>query len=979
MCYLKTCLTIAAILAAASIGFAGTIHVPADQPTIQAGIDAAVDGDTVLVADGTYVGEGNHDIEFDGKNIILMSEHGADLTIIDCDRNGRGFYFGYNDRDVVVKGFTITDGWAEYGGGIYCYEGSEPVITENVITENEATTTGGGIYCDDYCSPTIRDNVIIGNNANGGGGIMCNGNQSAAYIEGNSITENDVIGNGGGIACYLCDNGPAPYIIRNYISENSATYGGGISLKRSPALALDIVENVIVDNEAWEGGGIRSYSSRPSILRNIIAGNVAVDVGGGIYNFGEGFAIINNTITGNEAEGFGGGGGIYQEAVSNWSTIRNTIVWGNSGSSFPEIYPHGGGTLVITYSDIGEEWMGEGNINEDPRFVNPMMGDYNLSSDSPCIDTGDPDDPPDPDGTRVDMGALYYRQIGRVHHVPDDYATIQDAINAAENTDTVLVANGTYTGTGNRDIDFLGKAIVVMSASGPESCMIDCEGTSEDWHRGFYFHNGETSGSVVQGFTIQNGYEEYGGAIFCEYNSSPIICNSTFKANFADWAGGAISCFNSSPTISNNTFTLNSTYSSGGAISCLSSSSPTISGNTFTANHAYYYGGPGGSGHGGAISCNSSSPTVSGNTFTANSADDDGGAIICSLFSSPNISGNTFTENSAGYGGGSICCWDSSPTISNNTFTANNGYYGGAIHCWGSSPAVSGNTFTENYADYGGAISCDSSSPAVSGNTFTANSAYYSGGAIHCWYYSSPTVSGDTFTANSADYGGAIYCDSSSLTIKNCILWGDTPDGIVGDSTTVTYSDVQGGWQGEGNIDADPLFVDPENGDYHLQSTSPCIDAGDPDSPPDPDGTRADMGAYYFHQSPPPVLTLSVVPDTTYYHKGDQLGFTVTVTNNTDSTVFFQGWSEGETPWGLILSPLLGPINAFLGPHRTISPHLRQQIPMKTPYGGPYTYRVKVGEYPNSVYAEDWFEFYVVPPGVPQRYDDWEVIEGAKW
>ena len=60
---------------------------------------------------------------------------------------------------------------------------------------------------------------------------------------------------------------------------------------------------------------------------------------------------------------------------------------------------------------------------------------------------------------------------------------------------------------------------------------------------------------------------------------------------------------------------------------------------------------------------------------------------------------------------------------------------------------------------------------------------------------------------------------------------------------------MQGGWEGEGNIDSDPLFVDPENGDFTLQSNSPCIDAGDPGSEYDPDGTIADMGAYYFHQT----------------------------------------------------------------------------------------------------------------------------------
>ena len=86
-----------------------------------------------------------------------------------------------------------------------------------------------------------------------------------------------------------------------------------------------------------------------------------------------------------------------------------------------------------------------------------------------------------------------------------DYTTIQAAINDANEFDTVIVADGTYTGAGNRDLDFLGKAITVKSANGPENCIIDCEGSSSNQHRGFLFHNGEGPDSVLDGLTITNG------------------------------------------------------------------------------------------------------------------------------------------------------------------------------------------------------------------------------------------------------------------------------------------------------------------------------------------------------------------------------------------------------------------------------------------------------------------------------------------
>jgi predicted outer membrane repeat protein len=366
-----------------------------------------------------------------------------------------------------------------------------------------------------------------------------------------------------------------------------------------------------------------------------------------------------------------------------------------------------------------------------------------------------------------------------------------------------------------------------MSENGPENSIIDCEGTEVDQHRGFYFHNGETYGSVVHGFTIQNGYNYTGG--------------------------GAIFCYQSSPTISNNTFTGNHAYGRGGAIGCEYSSSPSISNNTFAGNSAW-----------------------------------GGGAIFCYVYSNPTISNNTFTENSAYFSddylscGGAICCWDySSPTVSNNTFAGNSAYsviwlsWGGAISCWySSSPTISNNTFTGNSAyggagaSRGGAISCyDYCSTAISNNTFIENYADW-GGAISGEYSSSPSISNNTFTGNYANYGngGAISCwDDSSPTIENCILWGDTPDEIFAYSATVTYSDVQGGSLGEGNIDADPLFVDPQDSDCHLQSTSPCINAGDPDYIPEPGETdmdgqqrvmrrRVDMGADevpYLHYKTP--------------------------------------------------------------------------------------------------------------------------------
>ena len=434
---------------------------------------------------------------------------------------------------------------------------------------------------------------------------------------------------------------------------------------------------------------------------------------------------------------------------------------------------------------------------------------------------------------------------GTIIRVPDDQPTIQAGIDAAVDGDTVLVADGTYIGDGNRDLDFGGRAITVTSENGPENCIIDCEGTWVEPHRGFYFHSGETETSVVDGFTIKNGYVDFGGGISC-FSSSPTITNCTITGNTADGdgSGGGISCSSSSATITNCTITGNTADWSGSGISC-SSSSATITNCTITGNTGAFRGG--------GISCYYSSPTMSPTitncTITGNTADWFGG-IYC-YSSSPTIQNCTISGNTAARGGGSgggINCESSSATITNCTITGNTGDRGG-IYCYSSSPTITNCTITGNTANWGGGgIYCDSSSPTLTNCTITGNTANWGGGGIYCHYYSSPTIT-------------------------NCILWNDNPQEIYFDSgypnaITVSYSDVEGGEEGivhnhpddiimwgDGNIDADPLFGNPYSGlEYDLAPGSPCLNAGTSEGAPstdilgrprpNPPGSNPDMGAY---------------------------------------------------------------------------------------------------------------------------------------
>lgn len=170
----------------ASIAWSKIIHVPGDQPTIQGGIDATIDGDTVLVADGTYTGEGNKNLDFKGKAITVASENGPENCIIDCEGDGMGFFFhSGEDSSSVLGGFTITNSSETYGGGIKC-EGSSPTIENN----NIFNSFDHGIAIVSGSSPIITNNRIQ-NNALNGLDIWNNANPE--------ITHNVIVNNGHGI------------------------------------------------------------------------------------------------------------------------------------------------------------------------------------------------------------------------------------------------------------------------------------------------------------------------------------------------------------------------------------------------------------------------------------------------------------------------------------------------------------------------------------------------------------------------------------------------------------------------------------------------------------------------------------------------------------------------------------------------------------------------------------------------------------
>jgi hypothetical protein len=241
-------------------------------------------------------------------------------------------------------------------------------------------------------------------------------------------------------------------------------------------------------------------------------------------------------------------------------------------------------------------------------------------------------------------------------------------------------------------------------------------------------------------------------------------------------------------------------------------SSPTVEDCLFTNNSAD-------DDHGGMLNLNSSNPVVTNCMFIGNAApgaDGDGGGMSNVTDCNPTVTDCLFSDNEAGQFGGGMYNWNGcSPTVTDCTFSANLAVGGAGMSNWdSSSPVVTSCVFSANSAtgNGGGMHNRNNSSPTVTNCTFSTNSTTNNGGGMHNRNNSSPAVTNCTFSGNSAvtEGGGMRNVVSCSPAVTNCVFWGDTPDEIHDDDSSVpvvTYCDVQGGYPGTGNINADPLFV----------------------------------------------------------------------------------------------------------------------------------------------------------------------------
>jgi hypothetical protein len=386
-----------------------------------------------------------------------------------------------------------------------------------------------------------------------------------------------------------------------------------------------------------------------------------------------------------------------------------------------------------------------------------------------------------------------------------DAPSIQAGIDSTTAGDTVLVADGTYTGIGNRGIRYNGKSLTVMSESGdPTLCTVDCSYLA----RGFIFDPGDGPGAVLEGITITRGRclesvppaDSGGGGIWCDA-ASPSVRSVTVSDCDAEMYGGGMWCSGgAAPELTDVVFTGNSA-AMGGGMYC-EDSSPELTDVTFFDNYA---GLPGA---GGGMFCEGGSPLLTGVQFLENVGDAGTGGLMLTDNCGAELRNVSFTGNAGFNSTGGLYCSDSSPLILNCNFSWNWGSWAGGIRLVGdSAPVITACTFFENSGDDGGAIACyDESAPVLERTIITGS---LQGEAIFCHSYSICTV-----------------------TLSCCDIHANS-----GGDWTGCIADQLGT---NGNFSADPLFCDTANEDFSLEVCSPCL----PDQHPEGFDCSGIIGAF---------------------------------------------------------------------------------------------------------------------------------------
>ena len=823
---------------------------------------------------------------------------------------GGGMYNGGSSlvmTDCVFSGNTATDYLAR-GAGVYD-EGCPSTVLANCTFEaNLASGNGGGMYID-YCSPVLTNCRFVRNVADSGGGLCCSEGDSAPTVTNCTFFGNTAEDSGGG----MYNTYSSPAVLNCVFFMNTADAGGGMANSHSFSA---LTNSTFGGNMAIYGRGMCNSCSS-LVVTNCILWDGAATPEQELYNPSScsSLAVTYSCVQGGY-EGMGNiaedplllqGRGAKGHIRPNSPCIDAGTAIGAPETDIRGVTrPQGAGVDMGAYELDDSDADGISDTWEQEHFGNLTAASATSDADGDGLSDldeslyGTDSEEIDSDGDRLSDGeevqegwdptlptAFLRVSSGNTSGTEDGlswvtaFTSIQAAVDAVQamGEGEVWVAQGTYTGKAGDIVTMAEHVYLYGGFAGTETVR-----EQRDWTARPTIIDGEGTRSLVNGanhaaldgFVLQNGQQgRVGGGLYC-YHTSPVVINCSFSGNTAHFGGG-LYCNDASPTLTNCSFSGNTAYH-GGGIYCYSAS-PVLTNCTFSGNTADKYGG--------GIYCYSASPVLTNCTFSGNTAAEYGGGMY-SYGASPVLTNCSFSANTATYGGG-LYCEDGSPALTSCTFSENTAsYFGGGLYCHDVSPALTTCIFSGNTTPYrGGGLYCDDASLALTSCSFSGNTAFSGGGGLYCYYgslalmncsfsgnmasngggglhcyYVSPALTNCSFSGNTSDdAGGGLYCDDASPALTNCILWGDTATNLGGEiytdpasSPTVTYSCVQGGYTGEGNIATDPLFVDAANGELRLQAASPCIDAGTADGAPStdflgvlrPQGAGYDMGAYEY-------------------------------------------------------------------------------------------------------------------------------------
>jgi len=908
---------------------------------LQSALTAAVSGDTIHVAKGTYKPTSGSDRE-------ATFQLKTSVTLLG------GYPDGGGTRDPKANVTTLSGDLLGNDGTFVPNEGGDPTRDDNsyhVVTGSGTDTTAvlDGFF---ISGGNANDYYALGGTAGYGAGMFNNaGNPTVQNV---TFSKNKAMNYGGGM---YNSAGSNPVIADVSFTNNWADYGGGMfNDASSPSIRNTTFSNNTVNNG---GGGVyNGNNSSPDLTNVTFSGNSAYG-GGGMKNEGSGSNPTLMSVTFSNNSGNSGAGGIGNTNDAS-PVLTNCILWSDSSGGSVEI----DGTPTVTNSVVQGGYTGTGNLSTDPNLG--PLGSYGgyaqtvpLLPNSSAIDAGTATGAPStdqrgitrPQGSGYDIGAFERDSTTApqpaVIGINPDHAYPIEPIN-------VTINGANFTGSPSVYFQKSGSASikatnVSLVSAGTITCTLDMSGAAVGGWNVVVLNSDGRSGALSNGFTALDIPH---GDIYVDHNASgPSPDGTSWSTAFRDLAG-VLAASQSGDTIHvatgtykpatdgvrsktfqlKNGVTLLGGYPTGGGTrdykanvttlsgdllgndnSTISRSEPTRSDNSCqvvigsgTDDTAVLDGFfiSGGNTDGCTISDgagmynDSGSPTVRNTSFNANSAYDGGGMYNYNGNGTLTMTNVTFSNNTADGTGGGMRNYNNSLTLSNMTFSKNSASNsGGGMYNDTSTVTLTNATFSHNSSGsgsgYGGGMYNYTSDLTLKKATFSDNTASYEGGGLYI-YYNTSTLTNVTFSGNSAEYGGGMQVDDGTqtltnvtfnnntasdgvgggggiyisghgaLTATNCILWGDSSDELYDDygTGTVTYSVVQGGYAGTGNLSSDPMLGTlGNNGGYtqtiQLLAGSPAIDAGTATGAPSvdqrgiarPQGGGYDIGAFEYAMS----------------------------------------------------------------------------------------------------------------------------------